>query len=210
MASPIWINQTRNTVYTMLGLILSLTVGCTENKDTSTNDGPINSDTASTTETDTATEDSAQPDSEYGECGDGIVNSPTEECDDGAQNSNVADACRTDCLLPKCGDGIVDEDESCDDNNLWNVDGCDEDCQEECNTSNNDCNTDDSCNTNKDCSETSKDCCDLEYGCMCNNKVLEDYRIITDSHLDDPKKPKHVHLFLKFNRKVRLSKHSFD
>ena len=128
MASFIWINRTATVLYKILGVTLLLNIGCAENKDTSTNDGPINSDTASTTETDTATVDSAEPEMEIGECGDGVVNSPTEECDDGEANANSADACRTDCLLPKCGDGIVDEDESCDDNNLWNIDGCDEDC----------------------------------------------------------------------------------
>jgi cysteine-rich repeat protein len=41
-------------------------------------------------------------------CGDGIVIGP-EECDEGAANSDAADAsCRTDCTLRRCGDGIVD------------------------------------------------------------------------------------------------------
>jgi hypothetical protein len=46
-------------------------------------------------------------------CGDGVV-SPTEECDDGSANGDVADACRTYCRRPICGDGIVDGNEECD------------------------------------------------------------------------------------------------
>lgn len=42
------------------------------------------------------------------ECGDGIVQG-SEECDDGAQNSDtLPNACRTDCTLPRCGDGVID------------------------------------------------------------------------------------------------------
>jgi len=47
-------------------------------------------------------------------CGDG-VKSPTEQCDDGPANANVAGACRTYCRAPSCGDSIVDEGEACDD-----------------------------------------------------------------------------------------------
>jgi len=58
-------------------------------------------------------------------CGDGIVDSPDEECDDGASNSDTeVDACRTDCKLPYCGDGICDPLDTCescphDCNNCW-------------------------------------------------------------------------------------------
>jgi hypothetical protein len=47
-------------------------------------------------------------------CGDGIV-SPTEECDNGIANADVADTCRTYCRRPRCGDMIVDTGEQCDD-----------------------------------------------------------------------------------------------
>jgi hypothetical protein len=41
-------------------------------------------------------------------CGDGNVD-PGEECDGGEANSDVdADACRSDCTLPRCGDGVPD------------------------------------------------------------------------------------------------------
>jgi len=47
-------------------------------------------------------------------CGDGNVDTG-EECDDGANNSNItADACRANCTEAKCGDGVVDSDEECD------------------------------------------------------------------------------------------------
>ncbi len=46
-------------------------------------------------------------------CGDGIK-SPTEACDNGQDNANEPDHCRTYCLVPRCGDGIKDSKEECD------------------------------------------------------------------------------------------------
>jgi hypothetical protein len=46
-------------------------------------------------------------------CGD-AVKTKTEECDNGAENGNGADQCRTYCRLPICGDNIVDSNEQCD------------------------------------------------------------------------------------------------
>jgi cysteine-rich repeat protein len=64
-------------------------------------------------------------------CGDGVVDD-TEECDDGAANSDVLpDRCRRSCRDPDCGDGVVDEDEACDDRNAIDGDGCDADCESE-------------------------------------------------------------------------------
>ena len=57
-------------------------------------------------------------------CGDGKVD-PGEECDTGANNSDVPDAdCRLDCGLPRCGDGVNDTAEECDDGNRVSGDGC--------------------------------------------------------------------------------------
>lgn len=48
-------------------------------------------------------------------CGDGFTYEGTEECDDGAANSDTTpDACRTSCILPFCGDDVLDSDEACD------------------------------------------------------------------------------------------------
>ena len=46
-------------------------------------------------------------------CGDGVVD-PDEECDDGLDNGEAPDACRSTCTLPYCGDSIVDSGEACD------------------------------------------------------------------------------------------------
>lgn len=53
-----------------------------------------------------------------GVCGNGVVDSPAEYCDDGPMNSDTApDACRTDCRKPRCSDGVTDPGlgEECDD-----------------------------------------------------------------------------------------------
>jgi cysteine-rich repeat protein len=66
------------------------------------------------------------------QCGDGIQHPDCEQCDDGPGNSDaIADACRTDCGLPRCGDGIVDSTEECDDGNATNCDGCSANCLSE-------------------------------------------------------------------------------
>lgn len=56
-------------------------------------------------------------------CGDGIRNG-LEQCDDGAMNATVPNACRPDCTLPRCGDGTIDSGEACDDANTIAFDGC--------------------------------------------------------------------------------------
>ena len=114
MASNLWVR------YGSIVLVSSFAYGCS-NADKKSDDGRLDSGSTETLD-DTGDTDI------FGECGDGVVNSPNEECDDGDNNANVPDACRTDCLLPKCGDGILDSEEECDDNNLWNIDGCDETC----------------------------------------------------------------------------------
>jgi uncharacterized protein (TIGR03382 family) len=48
-----------------------------------------------------------------GVCGDAVV-TVHETCDDGANNADRPNACRTWCQLPMCGDGIVDDGEACD------------------------------------------------------------------------------------------------
>jgi hypothetical protein len=54
------------------------------------------------------------PGESAGVCGNGTLEG-TEECDDGAGNSNTTpDACRTDCRRAQCGDAVVDSGEACD------------------------------------------------------------------------------------------------
>lgn len=65
-------------------------------------------------------------------CGNGVVEG-SEACDQGASNSDTAaDACRSDCTLPRCGDGVVDGAETCDQgsaNSDTAADACRTHCQ---------------------------------------------------------------------------------
>ena len=68
-------------------------------------------------------------------CGDGVVNTTGEECDDG--NTGNGDGCNTSCKLevvlapaaPECGNGVIEAPEQCDDGNLLNLDGCSSVCE---------------------------------------------------------------------------------
>ncbi len=63
------------------------------------------------------------------DCGDGILNPSTEQCDTGAGNANLPSTCRPTCIYPYCGDGILDFNEVCDDGNKLNGDGCSALCE---------------------------------------------------------------------------------
>lgn len=60
-------------------------------------------------------------------CGDSVVDSEFEECDDG--NAIENDGCRSDCTLPKCGDGLLQPGEQCDDGNATETDLCTNACE---------------------------------------------------------------------------------
>ncbi len=64
-------------------------------------------------------------------CGDGVLDSPIEQCDDG--NTVSGDGCNANCLWEYCGDGIVNDDgaEECDDGNTVSGDGCSATCHYE-------------------------------------------------------------------------------
>jgi len=63
-----------------------------------------------------------------GDCGNGLVDDPSEECDDG--NFVNGDGCTDTCLLEFCGDGTLQTGlgEECDDGNNINGAGCDSAC----------------------------------------------------------------------------------
>ena len=66
----------------------------------------------------------------WARCGDGLVHTGVEGCDEGELNSNTTpDSCRLGCVLPHCGDQVRDTDEDCDDGNDVNTDGCPTSCQ---------------------------------------------------------------------------------
>jgi cysteine-rich repeat protein len=97
----------------------------------------------------------------YESCGDGVVQSTSEECDDGNQedddgcssgcvqeycgdgivqssteecddgNDDEYDDCTTWCTVPECGNGEIEGWEECDDGNLADDDGCSGECYEE-------------------------------------------------------------------------------
>ncbi len=62
-------------------------------------------------------------------CGDGVIQSSFEECDNGVLNDDFTpDACRLNCLNPFCGDGAQDTGELCDDGNNDSFDYCSASC----------------------------------------------------------------------------------
>lgn len=79
-------------------------------------------------------------------CGDGLVISPEEKCDDGT-NNGIGNGCSNNCnssipgwyctggtnvsatlCLPICSDGLIVGNETCDDDNKVSGDGCSGDC----------------------------------------------------------------------------------
>lgn len=62
-------------------------------------------------------------------CGDWIVQTDVEECDNGPGNSDTdPGSCRTNCKEASCGDGVMDPSEACDDGNTEEADGCTNSC----------------------------------------------------------------------------------
>lgn len=59
-------------------------------------------------------------------CGDG-VKTPTEQCDNGADNKDAPNLCHTDCRLPTCGDNYLDTGEQCDEGGA--TDTCSSKCE---------------------------------------------------------------------------------
>ena len=74
MASNLWV--------TYSSLLLLSSFSCGSNSDKEANDGTVDTTEDTSTVGDSAVQDTADTEV-FGECGDGIVNSPTEECDDG-------------------------------------------------------------------------------------------------------------------------------
>ena len=56
-------------------------------------------------------------------CGDSIVDTLREDCDDGANNGKTGDPCDANCKFVTCGNGTVDTGEVCDDRNT-DLDAC--------------------------------------------------------------------------------------
>lgn len=77
----------------------------------------------------TVSEDGCQENCVTPSCGDGH-HDMGEGCDEGAMNSQAADAaCRKNCTVRRCGDGVQDSNEACDLGDQISGDGCSFDCQ---------------------------------------------------------------------------------
>lgn len=61
-------------------------------------------------------------------CGDGVVDTRTENCDPPGSMSG-GKTCDSKCHYIVCGDGILEDTEQCDDSNTTNLDGCDGVCK---------------------------------------------------------------------------------
>lgn len=59
-------------------------------------------------------------------CGDGIIITPDEGCDDvnTVSGDGCSETCQVETSAPACPNGIVESDEQCDDNNNTEEDGC--------------------------------------------------------------------------------------
>lgn len=59
-------------------------------------------------------------------CGDGIIITPDEGCDDvnTVSGDGCSETCQVETSAPVCPNGIVESDEQCDDNNNTEEDGC--------------------------------------------------------------------------------------
>ncbi|MDP6944895.1 MAG: lamin tail domain-containing protein, partial [Myxococcota bacterium] len=96
-------------------------------------------------------------------CGDGVLLTPLEVCDDGDANSDVVpDACRTDCSAPGCGDGVEDAGEACDDGNAIDGDGCQSTCQVSSLCGNGEVDDDEACDDGPSNSDTAPGACRLD------------------------------------------------
>jgi large repetitive protein len=65
------------------------------------------------------------------ECGDGVIQPGTEQCDTGPLLGFGPSACRPNCIAPYCGDNVLDFNEQCDDGNGFSGDGCSSLCEPE-------------------------------------------------------------------------------
>ncbi len=61
-------------------------------------------------------------------CGDGVVDTRTENCDPPGEVVS-GKTCDSHCHFIVCGDGILEDTEQCDDSNTTNLDGCDSACK---------------------------------------------------------------------------------
>jgi len=104
-------------------------------------------------------------------CGDGIVNRPEEQCDDG--NRNSCDGCDRDCTSSgSCGNGAACGLEQCDDGNNIDQDGCSATCgYEQCGDFIVQTELGEACDDGNiiDCDGCDSNC---TYSSLCNNGVV--------------------------------------
>jgi len=130
------------------------------------------------------------------DCGDGVLDDPPEQCDDG--NNTSEDGCSDICEIEECGDGVlqVGLGEVCDDGNLINGDGCDDQCMPEPDCPNGVVDPGETCDDNN---LINGDGCDDQCMLECGNGVVDPGEACDDGPLNGtPGSPNNCTIFCQF------------
>jgi MYXO-CTERM domain-containing protein len=124
-------------------------------------------------------------------CGNGAIDSG-EECDAGdANDDHAADACRSDCTMPRCGDGVKDKGEGCDtgvDVDDTRADACRTTCQR-ARCGDGVVDHDEQCDQGKRNSDDAPDACRSDcHLARCGDGVIDAHEQCDDGHDNSDKR----------------------